>query len=114
MKKWKKYKKIIVFIASGIIIVPLISTYLNLLSNSLNVKLGIGTSIIIWIFLYLIAFLVKNSIITTKQNAKIEVEGINLKNKDGTYGTADWSTKEEIEEYLGINKRNGIILRCNR
>ena len=111
MEKWKKYKKHIIFIASAIIIVPIINIYLNILSDSLNVKFGIGTSIIIWVFLCFITVLVKNSIITTKQNAKIEVEGINLKNKDGTYGTADWGTKEEIEEYLGINKRNGIILR---
>lgn len=55
--------------------------------------------------------LLKNNIVTTKQNAKIEVEGIKLKKKDGTFGTADWGTKEEMEEYLGINKRNGIILR---
>ena len=61
-----------------------------------------------------VAILVVNNISATKQNAKIEVEGINLKKKDGTFGTADWGTKEEIEEYLGINKRNGIILRRNR
>ena len=114
MERWKKYKKIIFFIISGIIAVPLISYYLSVLGNSMNIKFGIGTSIIIWLILYFIINLAIKNIVTTKQNAKIEVEGINLKKKDGTFGTADWGTKEEIEEYLGINKRNGIILRRNK
>lgn len=50
------------------------------------------------------------NISTTKQNAKIEVEGVNLKKKDGTFGTADWGNKQEIQEYLSIGKRDGIIL----
>ena len=111
MEILKKYKKILILIASGIIVVPLISHYLNALGKSMNTQFGIGTSIIIWLILSFIIILLKNNIVTTKQNAKIEVEGINLKKKDGTFGTADWGTKEEIEEYLGINKRNGIILR---
>ena len=111
MESWKKYRKIIIFIASGIISVPLIGHYLNELGKSMNTQFGIGTSIVIWLIISFIMILLKNNIITTKQNAKIEVEGINLKKKDGTFGTADWGTKEEIEEYLGINKRNGIILR---
>ena len=114
MEIWKKHKKTIIIFASGIVFVPLISHYLNVLGRSMNTKFGIGTSIIIWLVLMFIAILLKNNIITTKQNAKIEVEGINLKKKDGTFGTTDWGTKEEIEEYLGINKRNGIILRRNR
>ena len=114
MENWKRYKKIIIFIASGVIGVPLISHYLNALGKSMNTQFWIGTSIIIWLVLSFIIILLKNNIVTTKQNAKIEVEGINLKKKDGTFGTADWGTKEEIEEYLGINKRDGIILRWNR
>ena len=114
MESWKRYRKIIIFIASGIISVPLIRHYLNALGRSMNTEFGIGTSIIIWLIISFIVIILKNNIATTKQNAKIEVEGINLKKKDGTFGTADWGTKEEIEEYLGINKRNGIILRRNR
>lgn len=110
MESWKKYKKIILMFMSGVIIVPLLNNYLSLLENSLHIKLGLGTSILIWLIMTGVAILVVNNIIATKQNAKIEVEGINLKKKDGTFGTADWGTKEEINEYLGINKRNGIIL----
>lgn len=31
------------------------------------------------------------------------------KKKDGTFGTADWGNKQEIQEYLSIGKRDGII-----
>ena len=109
MEKWKN-NRLIIFIVSGIVIVPLINHYFKLLAKSFNFNFGIKTSIIIWLLLMGIVVLIKNNIVTTKQNSKIEVEGVNLKNKDGTYGTADWGTKEEIEEYLGIGKRNGIIL----
>ena len=61
----------------------------------------------IWLILDSIIILTVKNILLTKE---IEVEGIRLKRKDGTYGTADWGTKEEIEEYLGIGKRNGIII----
>ena len=84
----QKTKKLFKLLISAMITVPLINHY------SINVKLGIGTSIIIWIIFVFIFLLLKNTITTTKANAKIEVEGINLKNKDGTYGTADWATKE--------------------
>ena len=66
-----------------------------------------GTIFIIWVILNLIIILVAKNISTTKQNA---VEGVNLKKKDGTFGTADWGNKQEIQEYLSIGKRDGIIL----
>ena len=110
MENWKKFKIFFIFLLSGIIIIPLINYYLKLLGKSLNTKFGIGISIFIWLVLMIIVSLLKKNIRTTKANAKIEIEGINLKNKDGTFGTADWGTKEEIEEYLGIGKRNGIII----
>ena len=69
-----------------------------------------GTIFIIWVILNLIIILVAKNISTTKHNAKIEVEGVNLKKKDGTFGTADWGNKQEIQEYLSIGKRDGIIL----
>ena len=90
----QKTKKLFKLLISAMITVPLINHYLKLIGNSINVKLGIGTSIIILIIFVFIFLLLKNTITTTKANAKIEVEGINLKNKDGTYGTADWATKE--------------------
>ena len=110
MKDKKKYIKLLFLLLSGVIIVPFINHYLQVLNTSFNTNFGIWTSIIVWIILLVIIILLKKNIATTKANAKIEVEGVNLKKKDGTFGTADWGTKEEIQEYLGIGKRNGIIL----
>ena len=106
----QRTKKLFKLLFSAIITIPLVNHYLKLIGNSINAKLGIGTSIVIWMVLVLIFVLFKNTILTTKANAKIEVEGINLKNKDGTYGTADWATKEEIKEFLSIGKNDGIII----
>lgn len=110
MEKWKNNNKLKKVIASGVIIVPLISWYLKSIEEIINIKAKFIISIVIWLILIVIFELLKDSIITTKENSKIEVEGINLKKKDGTFGTADWGTREEIEEYLGIDKRDGIIL----
>ena len=88
----------------------MINGYINLIKESLKINATNLTFIIIWVIVNGIIALTTENIILTKKNSKIEVEGINLKRKDGTYGTADWGTREEIEEYLSINKRNGIIV----
>ena len=110
MERVKRFKIPLFFVLSGIILLPLIKGFLKLLEKSLNTSFGIGTIFITWLLIDIIVILAINCIKTTKENAKIEVEGVNLKKKDGTFGTADWGTKEEINEYLGIGKRNGIII----
>lgn len=125
MKIDKKAKIALFFLFSYIILVPAINGFMKVLEkcfqtdlntidiNLLNLFTVIfrnGTICIIWILLNLIIILVVKNVVTTKQNAKIEVEGVNLKKKDGTFGTADWGNKEEIQEYLSIGKRDGIIL----
>lgn len=125
MKIDKKAKIALFFLFSYIILVPVINGFMKVLEkcfqtdlntidiNLLNLFTVIfrnGTICIIWILLNLIIILVVKNVVTTKQNAKIEVEGVNLKKKDGTFGTADWGNKEEIQEYLSIGKRDGIIL----
>lgn len=37
-------------------------------------------------------------------------KGINFKTEDGTYGTANWMSQEEIKQVLGVNDVPGIIL----
>ncbi len=37
-------------------------------------------------------------------------KGINLKSEDGTYGTANWMSENEIPQVLGLNSVPGIIL----
>ena len=109
MEKVKRFKIPLFFVLSGIVLLLLIKGFLKLLEKSFNTSFGIGTIFITWLLIDTIVILAINCIKTTKENAKIEVEGVNLKKKDGTFGTADWGTKEEINEYLGIGKRNGII-----
>ncbi len=125
MKANKKVKILLFFLSSYIILVPTINEFMKILEKSFNTNLNTidinllnlftvifrnGTIFITWIILNAIIILVAKNVIVTKQNAKIEVEGINLKKKDGTFGTADWGNKEEIQEYLSIGKRDGIIL----
>lgn len=110
MEKVKRFKIPLFFVLSGIILLPLINGYLKLLEKCFSTSFSIGIILITWLLLDTIVILAINCVKTTKENAKIEVEGINLKKKDGTFGTADWGTKEEINEYLGIGKRNGIII----
>ena len=125
MKTDKKVKIPLFFLFSYIILVPMINGFMKILKKCFNTNLNTidinllnlftvifrnGTIFITWIILNAIIILVAKNVIVTKQIAKIEVEGINLKKKDGTFGTADWGSKEEIQEYLSIGKRDGIIL----
>ena len=110
MERVKRFKIPLFFVLSGIVLLPLIKGFLKLLEKSFNTSFGIGTIFITWLLIDIIVILAIIWIKTTKENSKIEVEGVNLKKKDGTFGTADWGTKEEINEYLGIGKRNGIII----
>lgn len=125
MGKEKKTKISLFFLFSYIVFVPLINGFMKLLEKAFKTDLNTidinllnlftvifrnGLIFIIWMIINFIIVLVIKNILTTKQNAKIEVEGINLKKKDGTYGTADWGNREEIQEYLSVGKRDGIIL----
>ena len=110
MEKLKRFKIPLIFLIISLITIPIINEYINLIQESLKINVTNVTFILIWAIVNGIIALTTENIILTKKNSKIEVEGINLKRKDGTYGTADWGTREEIEEYLSINKRNGIIV----
>lgn len=110
MEKFKRFKIPLFFLISCVISVPLINYYLKILGKNFRTEFGFGTTFLVWICLNTIIMLITKNIKKTKENSKIEIEGINLKKKDGTFGTADWGTRQEIEEYLSIGKRNGIIL----
>ena len=77
-----------------------------------------GTSIILTSKLYaiicliiaLISILLIVDVILVIFKKESENEGLNLKEKDGTYGTANWMSKTEMNEVLGINDTPGIIL----
>lgn len=125
MKINQKAKIALFFLLSYVVFIPIINGFMKILEKSFQTNLNTidinllnlftvifrnKTIAIIWVMLNFIAILVAKNIVTTKQNSKIEVEGVNLKKKDGTFGTADWGNKEEIQEYLSIGKRDGIIL----
>jgi len=125
LKKEKKIKISLFFLLSYIVLVPLINGFMKLMERCFQINLNtIDINIlnlftvifrnekifVTWIILNLILILIAKNISITKQNAKIETEGINLKKKDGTFGTADWGNREEMQEYLSIGKRDGIIL----
>lgn len=96
MKKFKN-KLIIYLLCSYIILVPLINNFMKLLEKSFQINLNsiditllnLFTIIfrnkiilLIWTMLNIIIILAIKNIIITKENSKIEVEGINLKKKD--------------------------------
>ena len=125
MKINQKAKIALFFLLSYVVLIPIINGFMEILEKSFQTNLNTidinllnlftvifrnKTIAIIWVMLNFIIILVTKNIVTTKQNSKIEVEGVNLKKKDGTFGTADWGNKEEIQEYLSIGKRDGIIL----
>ena len=113
----KKVWRPLFFLFSYIVFVPIINEYLKVLEKCFQISFNTldinffnlivvvfknGTIFTIWLLLDFIIVLTIKNVILTKENLKIEVEGIRLKKKDGTFGTADWGTKEEIMEYLSI------------
>lgn len=58
----------------------------------------------------LISVLIIISILLVFFKNKNENKGINIKAEDGTYGTANWMSFEEMKNILGINNIPGIIL----
>ena len=58
----------------------------------------------------LISILIILDILLVLFKSKKENKGINFKSEDGTYGTANWMSENEISQVLGVNNVPGIIL----
>ena len=88
-----------------------IKNYFKILSNCFEKNITISNKlyIVICIIIALISILIILDVLLLlkKQN---ENKGINFKNNDGTYGTANWMSEGEVHEILGLNNINGIIL----
>lgn len=82
-----------------------VSNFIDCINVIMNNKLVASICFIIAVILALMIF----NIYFTIKRAKIENEGINFKEKDGTFGTANWSTIEEAMEVLSIGKEDGLI-----
>lgn len=129
MREWKKHKKILFFFMALIyirIMIPIINHYLVQINKCFYIKyknieinslfkcilelfrtpiIGMSFVLISVIFISMV-----NNILSTIKSFKIEYEGIKYKNKDGTFGTADWATIDEAKNYLSIGKEDGMIL----
>lgn len=98
MKKISNKNKLIMFlVVSYIIFVPLINNFMVLLEKTFKINLNTisinifnlftvifrnGIILFAWLIINAILLLIIKNIVTTKENMKIEVEGINLKKKD--------------------------------
>ena len=116
LKKILQKKNIIIFIslyASIRILVPMINGYIKLLSKCFN-KQYVVTEIhnffdcikavhnnkiiaLIYAIIALIFIFGVYNILFTKKQMKVEKEGINFKQKDGTHGTANFADAKEID-----------------
>lgn len=111
MLKSKKVKILLFFLISYVILVPIINWFMQVLEKCFQMNLdtidinifNLFTVIfknwtigIIWLIVNIVIMLVIKNILITKQNSKIEVEGINLKKKDRNI----WNSR------LGKQRRN--------
>ena len=116
---------IIFFVFSIRILIPIINSYIKILEqcfsknyNLINIHNFIdcinqmsNNKIIAFIYIIIASILILTiyNIYFTIKKAKVENEGINYKEKDGTFGTANWSSIEEAKEVLSIGEENGLI-----
>lgn len=89
-----------------------INKYISVLENVFEKKIYLTTNIygfICFIFALISIFVLIDILLIFKKE-KNENNGINFKNEDGTYGTANWMPENEMKQILSINDVPGIIL----
>lgn len=89
-----------------------INKYIKVLETVFKKKIYLTTNIygLICFIFALISIFILIDILLTFKKGKNENKGINFKNEDGTYGTANWMDEKEIEEVLSLEDIPGIIL----
>ena len=89
-----------------------INNYFEILNKCFgkNIVLSNNLFIIICSIVAFISILIVLDILLVISKKSSENKGINFKTEDGTYGTANWMSREEITQVLGINDVPGIIL----
>ena len=75
-----------------------------------KIELGVPQKYIIYFTIFLISTLIYFNILLLMYKNKEIQKGINLKENDGTYGTANWMSNEEASGILGLNNEEGILL----
>ena len=89
-----------------------INSYIKILNKCFNQNIIVSNLYyaIICFIIALISILIMVCIKLVICYKKDEIKGIKLKKEDGTHGTADWMSEDEIEKVLGKNETPGIIL----
>lgn len=80
--------------------------------NSPLILLSNPKILIIFLFITFVIYLVRFNYKKSVKNAKIEIEGIKYREKDGTYGTASFANPHEMKDILSIGNpnENGLML----
>ena len=81
-----------------------VNNYIKVLSVCFNKNISLNQILYasICLIIAFISILIFISIKLVIQNEKDEIKGIKLKIDDGTFGTANWMSDEEIEKVLGV------------
>lgn len=75
-----------------------------------NIVLTSNLYMLICSIIALISILIIIDILLVLFKNKSENKGANFKSEDGTFGTADWMSENEMKQVLGIDENPGIIL----
>ena len=89
-----------------------IKNYFEILNKCFgkNIVLTNNFYVFICFIIALISILLSLDILLVLFKKVDQNKGINFKTEDGTYGTANWMSPEEIKQVLGVNDVPGIIL----
>ena len=90
-----------------------INNYINIINNAfdMNIALPINLYTLICSINALISIFLFIAIKLIVFSKNSEIKGIRLKSEDGTYGTSNWLSENEIKDIFGINNsKNGIVL----
>jgi type IV secretory pathway TraG/TraD family ATPase VirD4 len=111
-KKIILYLSIVILTILNIILDINVNNYISILNNcfSKNIILNNFYYSLICVIIALISILITIAIKLIIFYEKEEIKGINLKSEDGTFGTANWLSDNELNNILGKNKVPGLIL----
>ena len=89
-----------------------IKNYFEILNMCFGKDIVLTNNLYIFIcsIIALISIFIVLDILLVIFKTKSKNKGIKIKTEDGTYGTSNWMSENEIKQILGINDTPGIIL----
>lgn len=111
-KKIRIYIVIFLVVIINIIVDINVPNYFNVLRECFNkpIPLTYDLYAIICSIFALISILITIDILLVFKRKNNEIKGVNIKSEDGTYGTSNWMSENEMSEVLSIDDRPDIIL----